>query len=1523
MSVSSAEPEKLQSYVTGARTRRTTVKGGVPSVSSQWTTVLNNSPMHGVQKGTTMSQLTTYLGDMEQMERFVKTVRAELLKADRNPDGSYSCPDARIQNALRVAGVHPPASPSFNPLTTLPGHPTGGYVDDPIAAATGNMLHDDVDLAFPGIAALLDVRRRYNSRFSDRRGAFGFGWSSVFDVALRDTGSAVEVALPDGAIVTFEQVDGAWLAFGNRLDRFERDADGHWVVWADDTDGWTFDADGACTGWFAGTARVTLARDHAGRIVEARETVSGRAWAAEWDGDGPDAQVGAIVASDGRRTEYARDERRRITRAVTPTGTQHYAWDAHFLLSVTDADGVRAFLNEYDADGRTIRQTSPFGRVTEYDYRANGMTVITDQLGVRQAMVHDARCNLTAVLDVDGSAMQIAYDHRDRRVRVTTKSGAVTRYVYDRESNRLVTRIDPDGLEERLEWDELGRQTARVARSGARWTMEYRGALRTPVRIVGPDGAVTELDVDERFDAPAAMTDADGVTLRIERDRDGQVTALVDALGGRIERTHDRFGALVAVVDQLGTAATFTYDTAGRVVRAERDTAVTTFAYSPAGRVTAATLPGDVPADVEYGPHGAVTAIVDAYGSRLGFEHDYSGRVTAVIAPDGAEYRNEYDAVGQLIAFRDPTGATVRTSYDAEGRQVEIVDAAGRRQRREFDELGRVVRTVLPDGLTTTFTYHPDGQLATATGPDGSTLTFALDTAGRVTEMTTSDGRRATVTWSPAGRLLARTSPAGRTERFEYDACGELVAVIDAGGARREYTRDAAGRVVAITAPGTRTEYRYDALGHLIGVDRDGVQTDSVRDPAGRLLAAIDATGAARQFTYDRRGLLSEAVDPAGGRMTFEYTARGTAAAQHVPGGRTTTWHYDAAGRYAGVTDPAGVATRVEYDPSGIVTAATNGSTGWTRTLDDAGRELARFAIDGTPLGAYHYDAAGRLTTAIGPDQTLEQFLWDDAGRVSEVRGPHGVTRFEHDADGFVTAMIRADGTRTEFERDATGRLVGADIGRPDGAEPPGAVDAAGRLLLGPDATVYRYDAAGRLAEIAPPDDRPTVFDYDADGLIAVERGPRGTRRFGYDDAGRVSTIDVAGQGVTEVGYDDAGRRVVERYPNGDSVRYRWDGRGRLTALTIDAGGDVRTVAIELDAFGMPRAIDGAPVAGGGLDPVVLGSGRWHVLGVRVLDRDTHQFLTPDPLLVVPGTNGAASAYTYCWHDPINFVDPSGMQAITPDEFAKIKAEAEKGFWDRHGAEVIAWAAVAVVAVAGVALIACTGPFGAAVGAGILLGGVTTLATDAVDGNGIDPRRILTGMVVGGVTGALTATGAGPIAFAAAGGVGAAADEFWAQNQAGQGYSLDKILLAGGVGALTGGLSAKINAATPARQALSEGALGATAESGNQVYGNVVHGEPYNPAKIGVAGLGGAASGWAFHGVGPDPTPNSGPPQHAAGAHRTGTPTSTVDMPPPRPETIDYADLPPSAQRVVDRGVEGANRVIDRGIEGMVAVETR
>ncbi len=79
----------------------------------------------------------------------------------------------------------------------------------------------------------------------------------------------------------------------------------------------------------------------------------------------------------------------------------------------------------------SLEQTSPFGRVTTYRYDATGMTVVAGDDGVRQAMVHDRRGNLTAVVDTDGTAMRLTYDTSDRVVQVVERDGAEWRYEYD------------------------------------------------------------------------------------------------------------------------------------------------------------------------------------------------------------------------------------------------------------------------------------------------------------------------------------------------------------------------------------------------------------------------------------------------------------------------------------------------------------------------------------------------------------------------------------------------------------------------------------------------------------------------------------------------------------------------------------------------------------------------------------------------------------------------------------------------------------------------------------------------------------------------------------------------------------------------------------------------------------------------------------------------------------------------------------------------------------------------------------
>ena len=194
--------------------------------------------------------------------------------------------------------------------------------------------------------------------------------------------------------------------------------------------------------------------------------------------------------------------------------------------------------------------------------------------------------------------------------------------------------------------------------------------------------------------------------------------------------------------------------------------------------------------------------------------------------------------------------------------------------RRELDVLGRTARSIAPDGTAIAWTYHPNGEVATVTGPDGRVWTTDIDQYGRVVAVTDPTGGRATRAYSAGGRLVSRTSPAGRTEEFEYDAAGRCIAVIGVDGVRRELELDERGQVTAIDAAridaaadavaGEHVELVWDEHRRMAGFRTDHGETRLERDPAGRLLRAIDPTGVQTQYDWDERGLLRSATDAAG-----------------------------------------------------------------------------------------------------------------------------------------------------------------------------------------------------------------------------------------------------------------------------------------------------------------------------------------------------------------------------------------------------------------------------------------------------------------------------------------------------------------------------------------------------------------------------------------------------------------------------------------------------------------------------------
>ena len=119
----------------------------------------------------------------------------------------------------------------------------------------------------------------------------------------------------------------------------------------------------------------------------------------------------------------------------------------------------------------------------------------------------------------------------------------------------------------------------------------------------------------------------------------------------------------------------------------------------------------------------------------------------------------------------------------------------------------------------------------------------------------------------------------------------------------------------------------------------------------------------------------------------------------------------------------------------------------------------------------------------------------------------------------------------------------------------------------------------------------------------------------------------------------------------------------------------------------------------------------------------------------MPGSHGAASGYTYCWNDPVNWVDPDG-DATAVD--GGVRRRHVGGGADRLGKAWDAiqddpWGTLAMVGVTAVGVGLCATGVGPAVGAGILIGVGTSAGIGLATGT-FSPRMVAVNGVVGGLS---------------------------------------------------------------------------------------------------------------------------------------------------------------------------------------------
>lgn len=793
-----------------------------------------------------------------------------------------------------------------------------------------------------------------------------------------------------------------------------------------------------------------------------------------------------------------------------------------------------------------------------------------------------------------------------------------------------------------------------------------------------------------------SKTDPLGNITTYERDYAGRVTSVSNPNGETKQATYNSSGFPLTRVDALSRTTVYTRATNNFLMRMDYpDGSFEAWTRNEYGQALTHTLRcGGVESFSYYGTNetgglygdlkirtdpasnttvyawtvaGLLSGIVDARGNAVHFSYDWRGNLLARTNADNTATFHQYDAFANRTNMANELGHETAFTFDEFNRLKTVTDPLGRVTEYEYGRAPGcggcgghapiVSRIIHPDGKRTEYAYdltdRRTNETIAAGTAEAATTVWTYDGAGRLATQTDANGNKHTWVYDAGSRVVAETNAAGDVTTYAYDVTGKLTNRVDGAGVETFWEYDAMNRVTAIGSGTLRYEYEYDLAGRRTAmhtrVNGDIAETTTyVYDELDRLIEKIDPTGYSLTYGYDavgnRTNLTVARVE--GGRVylsqSYAYDERNRLASM-IGNDRVTAFQYDALGRRTNAVWPNETTATYAYDDANQLLSLVHASAATT---------IASFV--------YGYDLGGNRTNMI----TLE-----------------GTNSYAYDNRDWLTYAEYPDGSSQDFDYDPVGnRTVLTEVGT---GVPPVRVTAytygpANRLLASASAletNVYAYDGAGRLTNqlvngqerryeysfrgqmtaLHDMDGRVFAYAFDGDGN-RVSQGLNDCleTRFVYDGANVVldliSGTEIVHAYINGRGMDQPIERIA--FVSGDARQrhvYHTDALGSVAVMTDDSVTAAKTYAYE--AFGRIRAETGALVVNRhtftGREAMADLRG-WYYFRWRVVDPISGRFASEDPLGFVDGP----LRYGYVGGNPVSLVDPLGLAPDSQDTFS-------------------------------------------------------------------------------------------------------------------------------------------------------------------------------------------------------------------------------------------------------------------------------
>ncbi len=364
------------------------------------------------------------------------------------------------------------------------------------------------------------------------------------------------------------------------------------------------------------------------------------------------------------------------------------------------------------------------------------------------------------------------------------------------------------------------------------------------------------------------------------------------------------------------------------------------------------------------------------------------------------------------------------------------------------------------------------------------------------------------------------------------------------------------------------TEY-FDATGQLTRIETKGGYAVSLVRSTDRI-DITDSYGVSLALILNTQNMVTQLIDPNGGVTQYSYGEDGSIAAVLYPDGKTKKYTYEPASyRFlTSIEDERGLI--------GHTISYTSGGNKITETFNE-GRGTFSFAPDAT-----HSTTKNRVVDQLGKETVYTYKIINTQKKLVSIDSPasancpQAATAYEYGNDGQLSAKIDWEGNRTEYERDALGRVTSKTVG-------------TGTAVARTITTTWHDEWSKAVQRVEP--GRTTDNTYDADGNLATRTvtdtatGLSRTWTFSHSGTGQLLSVDGPRSDVTDTTtfsyYNcttggQCGQRHTATNALGHVTTFNdYDAHGNVLRLT-DANGVVTTMTYDLRQRLLTSTVAGA-----------------------------------------------------------------------------------------------------------------------------------------------------------------------------------------------------------------------------------------------------------------------------------------------------------------------------------------------------------